>query len=414
MDAGVPTPENASMPPDQDTPAPTATRAPAVGALPLAEHRIDPVECSTAGFVGFAPAGPLDRAVRVESFEEFAGAFTDPARKRAGPFLLGAMLAHAVRGFFRNGGQACWVARADGEPGAAALAGHLGESGTADAGLRLLAGLDEVSAVGAPDAHGLTAGGEAAARVQRALVTACEGVLGRTALLDPPPGLTPGGALTWRGQLRIDSPAAAAYFPWLEVADPATGASTFVPPCGHAAGLWARVDSTAGPHRAPTAEALLAADGTATRVDSAEQHQLNRAGVNCLRAWPGPEPRVWGACTLSGDPALRYLHRQRTVGHLTASIAAGTRWAAGQPNDERLRGRLTATVTAFLTGWWRRGALQGDTPAQAFFVRCDATLNDAAVLAPGDLVIEIGLAVGRRSDFRVLRIIQRAGAPASD
>ena len=30
----------------------------------------------------------------------------------------------------------------------------------------------------------------------------------------------------------------------------------------------------------------------------------------------------------STDPEARYLHRQRTVGHLAASIAQGTRWAA--------------------------------------------------------------------------------------
>jgi phage tail sheath protein FI len=213
--------------------------------------------------------------------------------------------------------------------------------------------------------------------------------------------------LAWRTRSRIDSAAAAAYHPWLEVGDPASGTTTVVPPSGHAAGIWARVDNRGSPVRAPTAEALLATDGAASGLTAAEQHRLNRAGLNCLRAWPGPELRAWGACTLSRDPELRYLHHQRIVGHLIGSIAQGTRWAAEQPNAERLHEQLRATITSFLTHAWRAGALQGDTPAQAFHVRCDAELNDESAQARGEVVVEVGLAVRRPGDYRVLRIAHR-------
>lgn len=174
------------------------------------------------------------------------------------------------------------------------------------------------------------------------------------------------------------------------------------------------MDGLAGLHLAPTAEALLAADRPVTDVAATQQHRLNRAGVNCLRTWPGPELRAWGARTLSADPELRYLHRQRTVGHLAASIAQGTRWALDEAADERLRERLRTTVTAFLSGWWRAGALHGDTPAQAFFVRCDSDSEDDGAHARGDIVLEIGLAVRRAGDFRVLRIAPRGDAPANE
>jgi len=336
-----------------------------------------------------------------------AAAFSDPGQPRTGPFLIDAKLAHAARGFFRNGGRACWVVRAAGIPGKAPVAGVV-------AGLRVLAGLDEPTAVAVPDAHALAGGEHGAAIVQRELVASCQRVAGRFALVDPPPGLDPEGALAWRARSRIDSPTAAAYYPWVEVSDPACGRTTAAPPCGHAAGIWARVDGLAGPHLAPTAEALLAADGPVTDVAATQQHRLNRAGVNCLRTWPGPELRAWGARTLSADPELRYLHRQRTVGHLAASIAHGTRWALDEAADERLRERLRTTVTAFLSGWWRAGALHGDTPAQAFFVRCDSDSEDDGAHARGDIVLEIGLAVRRAGDFRVLRIAPRGDAPANE
>jgi uncharacterized protein len=371
-----------------------------VSALPLAEMQIVEHESAVAAVVGFTPAGPVDRAVRVESFDEFASTFGDPDQPLAGPHVAGGKLAHAVRGFFRNGGHLCWVARAAGVPGTAMTDAHLDAGG----GLRLLAPLDEPTIIAAPDCHGLAGGAESAALVQRELVRICERVVGRIALVDPPDGLDARAALQWRAASHIDSASAAAYYPWVAVFDPATGASTAAPPSGHAAGLWARVDERTGPHQAPTAEVVLATDGPVAELSATEQHQLNRAGVNCLRAWPGPELRAWGACTMSSDPELRYLHRQRIVGHLAASIAQGTRWAANEPNDTRLHERLRTVIGAFLDQAWRNGALEGDAPAQAYFVRCDEELNDEAARASGDVVIEIGLSVRRGGDFRVLRI----------
>ena len=370
-----------------------------VPALPLAGLQIVEHESAVAAVVGFAPAGPLDQAVRVESFEQFTATFGDSAQL-AGAHMAGGKLAHAVRGFFHNGGHTCWVARAAGVPGSASTAGHL----DAGAGLRLLAPLDEPTIIAAPDGHGLAGGAESTATVQRELIRTCERVVGRIALVDPPAGLNPRGALDWRAASHIDSPSAAAYYPWVSVFDPATGAASATPPCGHAAGLWARVDERTGPHQAPTAEVVLAADGPVAELSATEQHQLNRAGVNCLRSWPGPELRAWGACTLSSDPELRYLHRQRIVGHLAASIAQGTRWAADEPNDARLHERLRTVVGAFLDQAWRNGALEGDAPAQAYFVRCDAELNDEQARASGDVVVEVGLSVRRGGEFRVLRI----------
>ena len=371
----------------------------AVAELPLAGRRIVALETSVAAFAGFTPAGPLDRAVRITSFEELCATFGDPASPQAGPYLPGAKLAHAVRGFFANGGHECWVARAAGVPGQAGPQSH-GEA------LRLLAELDDPMIVAAPDAHGLSTAA-AAASVQRELVRSCEHVVGRIALLDTPPDLDAEGVLAWRTASRIDSPSAVAYHPWIRVPDPATGTTTTTPPSGHVAGLWARVDERAGVHTAPTAEVVLATDGPASVTRAPDQRSLNRAGVNCLRAWPGPELRAWGACTTSAEPELRYLNRQRIVGHIAASIAQGTLWAGDEVESERVHERVRTVVSAFLSQAWRNGALQGDAPSQAYFVHCDEQLDAECGHDPGDVVIEIGLAVRRGGEFRVLRITHR-------
>lgn len=67
--------------------------------------RPEPVVLRTdvAAFVGIARRGPLDTAVPVESFRQFAAHF--------GEFTGAGYLAYAVRGFFENGGRRCWIVR---------------------------------------------------------------------------------------------------------------------------------------------------------------------------------------------------------------------------------------------------------------------------------------------------------------
>jgi hypothetical protein len=50
---------------------------------------------------------------------------------------------------------------------------------------------------------------------------------------------------------------------------------------------------------------------------------------------------------------------------------------------------------------------------QAFYVRCDETLNPPEVQALGQVVVEIGVAVVRPAEFVIFRISQWAGPAAA-
>src|SRR5215472_18224494 len=67
-----------------------------------------------AVFIGFASAGPLNQEVMVEDAAQFAAIFGDDLPlawdDEKGELTYGC-LAPAVRAFFRNGGQRCWVVR---------------------------------------------------------------------------------------------------------------------------------------------------------------------------------------------------------------------------------------------------------------------------------------------------------------
>src|SRR4051812_25215323 len=84
-----------------------------INEVPPASMPIEGVSTSVPAFVGIVPWGPSNTPTRVSSWTEFARTFGPPVTKDApdGPFIEGAYLAHAVYGFFHNGGSACWVVR---------------------------------------------------------------------------------------------------------------------------------------------------------------------------------------------------------------------------------------------------------------------------------------------------------------
>jgi uncharacterized protein len=93
------------------------------------------------------------------------------------------------------------------------------------------------------------------------------------------------------------------------------------------------------------------------------------------------------------------------------SIARGTRWVVFEPNDMPLWKSIRRDVTAFLTLLWRQGALMGATPAEAFFVHCNAETNPPEVIDAGRVVVVIGIAPVKPAEFVIFRIGQGVEGP---
>ena len=70
---------------------------------------IEGVATSVAGFVGFAQKGPVNYPTFVANWSQFVQTFGD--------FMPGGYLAHAVYGYFNNGGGSCYVTRLPGGDG---------------------------------------------------------------------------------------------------------------------------------------------------------------------------------------------------------------------------------------------------------------------------------------------------------
>jgi phage tail sheath protein FI len=282
-------------------------------------------------------------------------------------------------------------------------------------GMGGLAPLDEVTMIVMPDIMTLNGDGKQMRDLQGKVIAHCETAGSRMAVLDAPSGLLPQEVLEWRmNTAGYDSKLAALYYPWIEVVDPITRRPIMVPPSGHIAGLWSRVDSSRGVHKAPANEVILGANGLGFQVSHAEQGELNRNGINCIRSFPGRGVRVWGARTLSSDPEWRYINVRRVFNYVSESIMQGTQWAVFEPNDERLWSSLKISIANFLTRVWRSGALFGSSPGDSFFVKCDAETNPPEAVEAGQVVCEIGIAPVKPAEFVIFRLSQFTGGGGAE
>lgn len=378
---------------------------------------IEAVGTNTVGFLGESMMGPVNQAVLVTNWTQYVKTFGD--------FTQSTFLSHAIYGFFNNGGSRCYVVnvgapanldlspadtkaaaekaasvKAEGSPSTGTKvdndARYIGKDNGPGArtGLKCFEEIDEISIVSAP--------GVTSAAVQDALLTHCENRKDRFAILDSPEVVQGGVDKLPRPR---DSKYGAYYFPWIQVYDPERG-NVFIPPSGHVAGVYARTDNERGVHKAPANEIVRGALGLRYQISRGEQDILNPRGINCIRLMQGNGIRIWGARTLSSDPSWRYINVRRLFIMVETSIERATQWVVFEPNDFRLWKRVTRTIASFLTLVWRQGALMGETPEKAFFVKCDEETNPPEVIDVGQLIVEIGLAPVKPAEFVIFRIGQ--------
>jgi len=312
------------------------------------------------------------QAVLCTNFGEFKRAFPDFFDDTASNFSGDSVknnLTNAVFGFFSNGGSRCYVINVT----------------NINQALDEFTKIDEIAVVAAP--------GNTDKAIQDALIDHCEnqdGIFYRVAVLDGMPTGSDGSQI----KLARNSNYAALYFPWLKVMDPKNPKNMIdAPPSGHIAGIYARVDNDRGVHKAPANETIRGALGVSQALSKPQQDGLNPDDINCIRILNG-NILVWGA---------------RTLLFLRKSIDQSTQWVVFEPNTPALWQKITRNVNAFLTTVWRSGALFGETPEEAFYVKCDQETNPPEAREAGAVVTEIGVAIARPAEFVVFQISQWAG-----
>jgi uncharacterized protein len=359
-------------------------------------------------------AGPAFQPGIVLTFSESGGGTTGSALG-----LVGAGAMANVQRFALGGGLGVTGAQNGGEPG---LDGNLPDAtalrGVRDpdkSGLYALEDVDLFNIVCIP-------------RVAELPATDFGAVIGEVSgyceerraflIVDIPPAVdTTQEARDWvEQQATIRHRNLAVYFPRPRIADPLNGYRLrSVGASGTIAGLYARIDVARGVWKAPagTEAVLRNVQDLDYKLTDDENGALNPLGVNCLRNFPIYGNICWGARTLEGADQLasdwKYVPVRRLALFLEESLYRGLKWVVFEPNDEPLWAQIRLNVGAFMHNLFRQGAFQGQTPREAYFVKCDRETTTQNDINLGIVNIVVGFAPLKPAEFVILKIQQMAG-----
>jgi phage tail sheath protein FI len=257
--------------------------------------------------------------------------------------------------------------------------------------------------------------------IYNAAITLCD-KLRAFLLVDPPPEVTTvSGAIDWKSYtLGITDSNGAAFWPRPRLPDPLNNYSlrTFAP-SGIVAGAYAASDTRGGVWTAPAGiqASLNGVQSMTYQLSDQENGQLNPLGLNCLRTFPVIGPVLWGARTLAGADVMtsqwKYVPVRRMALFLESSLYQGTQWVVFQPNDEPLWAAIRLNVGSFMQTYFLKGAFQGQTPDQAYFVKCDGETTTQTDIDNGVVNILVGFAPLQPAEFVVIQIEQLTGQAQS-
>ncbi len=260
---------------------------------------------------------------------------------------------------------------------------------------------DDISLVAAP--------GRTSQDVQNTLITHCENMRYRFAILDSINAAKMKDVQTQRSL--YDTTRAALYYPWLIIGDrfSKNGGVLYIPSSGHVAGIYARSDIERGVHKAPANEVVRGIRGLQVRLSKGEQDILNPRHINCIRDFSENNRglRVWGARTLSSDPEWKYVNVRRLFLFVEKSIERGLQWAVFEPNAEPLWATVKRSISDFLVSVWRSGALEGTKQEEAFFVNVGLNTMTQNDIDNGRLIVIVGIAPVKPAEFVIIRISQK-------
>ncbi|MBN1699166.1 MAG: phage tail sheath family protein [Spirochaetales bacterium] len=373
------------------------------------------------GFLGVAEKGPVNEPTMITNWSHYVRTF--------GGLNSNGWLAHGVYLFFQNGGTKCYINNLkkvkDTKPStpAAAEAKDVKEEKKVASDkpdvienppdlTKLIIGKDEgpgkktglFAFDGITDISLVCAPGVVDPAAQDALLSHCEKHRFRMAILDAPETIEKGLDTI---PMPRDSMMGAYYFPWVGMYDTELEKEVYAPPSGGVAGIYGRVDSKRGVHKAPANEIYNGAISVKYPLTDIEQELLNPKGINCIREFEGRGIRVWGARTFSSNSEWRYINVRRLFCMVEKAIQDGTNWVVFEPNTRDLWKKIVRNITAFLLRIWKDGALFGDSPEEAFYIRCDDELNPPESIDAGYVICEVGIAPAKPAEFVIFRITQK-------
>jgi phage tail sheath protein FI len=231
-------------------------------------------------------------------------------------------------------------------------------------------------------------------------------------------GVEPTAAVQWlRNTANYNTSYAGLYYPWVKIYDPIVddGRSLNIPPGGFIAGAFARTDTNRNVGKAPGGindGKILGAVGLERILDKGERDVLYPARINPLIDSPQTGRAVWGVRTLSKDSEWLYTNVRRLFMYCEQSIYNSLFWAVFENNGSALWQKIIAQGNGFFRNIFDDGYLAGESPSEAWFIKCDSDNNPQSAIDAGLLTVDYYIAPNKPAEFIRLRFQQKIGTAA--
>lgn len=187
--------------------------------------------------------------------------------------------------------------------------------------------------------------------------------------------------------------------PYVTVMNPITGVIEEQPPTVAIPAIFGKLVTKYGIQQAPAGvEAILPnVTGVSYEYTEREQGILNASNFNCIIPKKRYGVVLWGNRLINSDQDRDYVSDLLLDDYIDNWIKADTETFVFKNADDIMYSEITARITAFLRELWSKGALAGETPNEAFSVRCDKELNADA--KKGEVYAEVGWAKKYPAEF---------------
>lgn len=187
--------------------------------------------------------------------------------------------------------------------------------------------------------------------------------------------------------------------PNVTVMNPITGVIEEQPPTVAIPAIFGKLITKYGIQQAPAGvEAILPnVTGVSYEYTEREQGILNASNFNCIIPKKRYGVVLWGNRLINSDQDRDYVSDLLLDDYIDNWIKADTETFVFKNADDIMYSEITARITAFLRELWSKGALAGETPNEAFSVRCDKELNVDA--KKGEVYAEVGWAKKYPAEF---------------
>jgi hypothetical protein len=364
----------------------------------LAKRSQGLVRCDIGGIIGFLTRERWPDDATAGDFIELVLRRWQELGDHPQRALFDAASRRAVRSFFENGGDELhlFAVCIDSED---ELKHRTGDDGPLAPLLHRLRAEDDIALLAVPSAAymrcEIARNGNVrcdADALYDELLAHCRQMTNRFLVVDAPQGLHGDVLLRWFETFRSREPEnrcyGAVYYPWLKRGD-----ETF-PPSGSMMGVMARMELERAPFGVawpPANVPIHGATHTEVEMDWGEAGQIGESGVNPIVVQPGRGVVVWGARTMSVDPAWIFINSRRIVSMITEQLRRDNEWAVFEVNDTSLWKVIERDVQVRLGEFWEAGLISGTRSRAEYSVECNESTNPVEARDSGMLNVQVAL-----------------------